>query len=113
WEEEPAGETALNLKGNLVPDSLVASIKKNKVALKGPLATPIGKGFKSVNIQLRQLFDLYSNIRPCKSVPGVETKFNNVDMVIVRENTEGLYAGLEIFDERLKISDSIARITEN
>jgi isocitrate dehydrogenase (NAD+) len=112
WEEEHAGEVALSLKGSLVPDSLVSSIAKNRVALKGPLTTPIGKGFKSVNLQLRQLFDLYSNIRPCKSIPGVNTKFNNVDLITIRENTEGLYSGLEFWDERLKISDSIARITE-
>lgn len=112
WEEELAGETALNLKGSLVPSSLVDSIAKNKIALKGPLTTPIGKGFKSVNLQLRQLFDLYSNIRPCKSITGVDTKFNNVDLVTIRENTEGLYSGLEVWDEKLKISDSIARITE-
>lgn len=112
WEEELAGETALNVKGKLVPDSLVDSISKNKVALKGPLTTPIGKGFKSVNIQLRQLFDLYSNIRPCKSIPGIETRFSNVDIITVRENTEGLYSGLETWDERLGISDSIARITD-
>lgn len=111
WEEEIAGETALNQKGKLVPDSLIDSLKKNKVGLKGPLATPIGKGFKSVNIQLRQLFNLYANIRPCKSIPGVKTRFENVDLVIVRENTEGLYSGLEVYDERLGISDSIARIT--
>ena len=112
WEDELAGETALNVKGKLVPDSLVDSISRNKVALKGPLTTPIGKGFKSVNIQLRQLFDLYSNVRPCKSIPGVETRFSNVDIITVRENTEGLYSGLETWDERLGISDSIARITE-
>lgn len=112
WEEEIAGETALNLKGQLVPDSLVDSVNRNKIALKGPLTTPIGKGFKSVNIQLRQLFDLYSNIRPCKSIAGVDTRFSGVDLITVRENTEGLYSGLELWDERLKISDSIARITE-
>ena len=112
WQDELAGETALNVKGKLVPDSLVDSISRNKVALKGPLTTPIGKGFKSVNIQLRQLFDLYSNVRPCKSIPGVETRFSNVDIITVRENTEGLYSGLETWDERLGISDSIARITE-
>jgi len=112
WEIEAAGEKALKEKGILVPDSLVQSIKKNKIALKGPLATPIGKGFKSVNIQLRQLFNLYSNIRPCKSIAGVNSRFENVDLVIIRENTEGLYSGLELFDERLKISDSIARVTE-
>lgn len=112
WETEIAGEIALKEKGQLVPDTLVTSVQKNKIALKGPLTTPLGKGFKSVNIQLRQLFDLYSNIRPCKTLPGVVTRFENVDMVIIRENTEGLYAGLEMFDERLKISDSVARITE-
>jgi len=112
WEDELAGEIALNQKGSLVPNSLVDSISRNRIALKGPLTTPIGKGFKSVNIQLRQLFDLYSNGRPCKSIPGVETRFNNVDLVTIRENTEGLYSGLETWDERLKISDSIARITE-
>lgn len=112
WEEELAGEAALNTQGALVPDSLVQSIRTNKIALKGPLTTPIGKGFKSVNIQLRQLFDLYSNIRPCKSLPGVETRFQNVDLVIVRENTEGLYAGLETYDEHHHIADSIARISE-
>jgi isocitrate dehydrogenase (NAD+) len=111
WEEENAGQTTLSESGELIPQSLLDSIEKNKVALKGPLTTPVGKGFKSVNVQLRQLFDLYQNIRPCVTTPGIETKFSGVDLVIFRENTEGLYSGLEFFDERLQIADSINRIT--
>jgi isocitrate dehydrogenase (NAD+) len=112
WEEENAGQSALENKGELIPKSLLSSIEKNKTALKGPITTPVGKGFKSVNIQLRQHFDLYSNLRPCKTIPGVITRYENVDLVIVRENTEGLYSGLEYYDERLEISDSVARITK-
>jgi isocitrate dehydrogenase (NAD+) len=112
WEEENAGQAVLDATGELIPKSLLKSIEKNKLALKGPISTPLGKGFKSVNIQLRQYFDLYSNIRPNKSIPGIKTRFENVDLVIVRENTEGLYSGLEVYDERLEISDSIARITK-
>jgi isocitrate dehydrogenase (NAD+) len=112
WEEENAGQAVLDATGELIPKSLLKSIEKNKLALKGPISTPLGKGFKSVNIQLRQYFDLYSNIRPNKSIPGIKTRFENVDLVIVRENTEGLYSGLEVYDERLGISDSIARITK-
>jgi isocitrate dehydrogenase (NAD+) len=111
WEEENAGQTTFDAMGELIPESLIASLKKNKVALKGPITTPVGKGFKSVNVQLRQMFDLYSNVRPAKTTPGVNTRFDNVNLVLFRENTEGLYAGLEMFDERLQISDSIARVT--
>ncbi|MBX9850642.1 MAG: NAD-dependent isocitrate dehydrogenase, partial [Cytophagaceae bacterium] len=112
WEEENAGPEALEKKGKLIPDSLVESLKRNKIALKGPISTPIGKGYKSINIQLRQLFDLYSNVRPSKNTPGITTPFDNVDLILVRENTEGLYSGLEVYDERLGIADSIARITK-
>jgi isocitrate dehydrogenase (NAD+) len=112
WEEINAGQTSVDNGGKLIPDELIASLKKNKIGLKGPITTPVGKGFKSINVQLRQLFDLYANIRPCKNIPGLITKFSNVDLVIVRENTEGLYSGLEFYDERLGISDSIARITK-
>lgn len=111
WEEENAGQTTFESKGELIPDSLLDSIERNKVALKGPISTPIGKGFKSINVTLRQRFDLYQNVRPCRSTAGIETPFKNVDTVLFRENTEGLYSGLEFFDERLQISDSIARIT--
>ena len=74
---------------------VLESIKNNKVALKAPVTTPIGKGFRSVNVQLRKDLDLYANLRPCKNLPGIETRFNNVDLVVVRENTEDLYAGIE------------------
>jgi isocitrate dehydrogenase (NAD+) len=111
WEEENAGQSTLDIKGELMPKSLLSSIERNKIALKGPISTPIGKGFKSVNIQLRQHFELYSNLRPCKTIPGIKTRFENVDLVIVRENTEGLYSGLEYYDERLEIADAVARIT--
>jgi isocitrate dehydrogenase (NAD+) len=112
WEEEIAGPEALEKKGELIPKSVVESIRKNKIALKGPISTPIGKGYKSINIQLRQAFDLYANVRPSKTTPGIKTRFDNVDLVIIRENTEGLYSGLETWDERLGIADSIARITK-
>lgn len=112
WEEENAGPEALEKKGELIPGSLIESIRKNKVALKGPITTPIGKGYKSINIQLRQLFDLYANVRPNQSIPGIKTRFDNVDLVMIRENTEGLYSGLEMYDERLEIADSVARITK-
>lgn len=111
WEEENAGQTTFDAMGELIPATLIASLNKNKVALKGPITTPVGKGFKSINVQLRQMFDLYSNVRPAKTTPGVNTRFDNVNLVLFRENTEGLYAGLEMFDERLQISDSIARVT--
>ncbi|WP_162053989.1 isocitrate/isopropylmalate dehydrogenase family protein [Pontibacter pamirensis] len=111
WEEENAGQTTFDAIGELIPSTLIASLNKNKVALKGPITTPVGKGFKSVNVQLRQMFDLYSNVRPAKTTPGVNTRFENVNSVLFRENTEGLYSGLEIFDERLQIADSISRVT--
>lgn len=111
WEEENAGQTTLESVGELIPESLIKSVEKNKVALKGPITTPVGKGFKSVNVQLRQKFDLYQNVRPCVTSQGIKSRFEDVNLVIFRENTEGLYAGLEYFDERLQIADSISRVT--
>ena len=111
WEEHIAGADALELHGALIPDNLIESIKRNKIALKGPIATPIGKGFRSINVQLRQMFDLYANVRPGKTIEGIETPFNNVDLVTFRENTEGLYSGLEIMDEKNQIADGFNRIT--
>ena len=111
WDEENAGQTTLETVGELIPESLIQSVEKNKVALKGPITTPVGKGFKSVNVQLRQKFNLYQNVRPCVTTKGIESKFEGVNLVIFRENTEGLYAGLEYFDERLQIADSISRVT--
>lgn len=112
WEEVNAGMTTLEAGDELIPESLIQSVQTNKVALKGPITTPVGKGFKSVNVQLRHMFDLYQNIRPCKSTPGINSKFDNVDTVLFRENTEGLYAGLELYDDRLEMADSIARVTK-
>lgn len=111
WEEHQAGENALATAGALIPDALIESIKRNKVALKGPCGTPVGKGFKSVNVTLRQKLDLYANVRPGKTIPGVETRFSNVDLVTFRENTEGLYAGLEVYDEKLEMADAFNRIS--
>jgi len=95
WERHDAGVIAFKRFGATLPAELLASVKRNKVALKGPVTTPIGEGFTSVNVGLRKALDLYSNLRPVRNLPGVETRFQNVDLVIVRENTEDLYAGLE------------------
>ncbi len=96
WVELPAGAVALE-QGfeDVMPARTLAAIKAHKVALKGPVTTPVGKGFKSVNVQLRQKLNLYAAVRPVRSLPGVKTRYENVDMVIVRENTEGLYSGIE------------------
>jgi isocitrate dehydrogenase (NAD+) len=95
WDPHDAGVLALERHGKPLPDALIDSIRKNKVALKGPVTTPIGEGFTSVNVGLRKALDLYSNLRPVWNLPGVSSRFQGVDLVIVRENTEDLYAGLE------------------
>jgi len=98
WEEEYAGQTALDFFGELLPQKTLDSIRTNKVALKAPLTTPVGKGFRSVNVQMRKELDLYANVRPIVSLDGVKTPLESkkyIDLVIVRENTEGLYAGVE------------------
>jgi len=98
WEEMNAGQASFDECGELLPQALLDSIKKNKVALKAPLTTPVGKGFRSVNVQLRKELDLYANVRPIKTIEGILTPLSSaakIDMVIVRENTEGLYAGVE------------------
>lgn len=95
WDIQTAGAEVAEAEGTPLPQRVIDSIKKNKVALKAPITTPIGKGFRSVNVQLRKELDLYANLRPCKNIPTVKTKFDNVDIVVVRENTEDLYAGIE------------------
>ena len=95
WDIQTAGAEVAEAEGTPLPQRVINSIKKNKVALKAPITTPIGKGFRSVNVQLRKELDLYANLRPCKNIPTVKTKFDNVDIVVVRENTEDLYAGIE------------------
>jgi isocitrate dehydrogenase (NAD+) len=95
WETHLAGAEALRKHGTTIPKALIDSFKKNKVALKGPVTTPVGEGFASVNVELRQTFDLYANLRPIKNLPGVKARYQNVDLIVVRENTEGLYSGIE------------------
>ena len=95
WDLQTAGADVIVSEGRPLPKRVFESIKKNKVALKAPVTTPIGKGFRSVNVQLRKELDLYANLRPCKNLPNIKTKFDNVDIVVVRENTEDLYAGIE------------------
>jgi isocitrate dehydrogenase (NAD+) len=112
WERQLAGMTAAERAGDPLPAATVESIKKNNVALKGPLGTPIGAGFRSVNVTLRQQFDLYANVRPTMTIPGVPCRFSGVDIIMVRENTEDLYAGVEHYvDARRSAAESIAIIT--
>ncbi len=95
WEVVEAGEAMIEKCGTPLPQYVLDSIKKNKIALKGPLTTPVGKGFRSVNVTLRQELNLFANVRPARNLPGVETRFSGVDLIIVRENTEDLYGGIE------------------
>ena len=95
WDEHTAGLTALERGLDVLPDATINAIRQHGVALKGPCTTPVGDGFSSVNVQLRKKLDLYAAVRPVRSLPGVPTRFDNVDIVIVRENTEGLYSGVE------------------
>ena len=95
WETVDAGEAVMEQYGTPLPDHVLESIRRNKVALKGPITTPIGEGFRSVNVTLRQTLNLYANLRPARSMPGVVSRYDDVDLVIVRENTEDLYAGIE------------------
>jgi isocitrate dehydrogenase (NAD+) len=95
WDVHEAGVDVMEAAGTPLPDETLASIRANKIALKGPITTPIGTGFRSVNVALRHELGLYACLRPCKSYPGVRSRYDNVDLVIVRENTEDLYAGIE------------------
>ncbi len=95
WDIQTAGAEVAEVEGTPLPERVINSIRENKVALKAPVTTPIGKGFRSVNVQLRKDLDLYANLRPCKNLPNVKTRFENVDLIVVRENTEDLYAGIE------------------
>jgi isocitrate dehydrogenase (NAD+) len=95
WERHDAGVLAYKKYGETLPAALLDSVKRTKVALKGPVTTPIGEGFTSVNVGLRKALDLYANLRPVRNLPGIATRFQDVDLIIVRENTEDLYAGLE------------------
>ncbi len=114
WDEQVAGMAGVARFGDPIPDSTLDSIKRNRIALKGPLETPIGEGFRSINVALRKTFDLYANVRPAYSIaPG--GRYDNIDLVLVRENTEGLYVGIEhyirIGDDPRAAAESIAIIT--
>ena len=110
WDVQRAGMDVITEEGSPLPQRVLDSVKKNKIALKSPVTTPIGKGFRSVNVQLRKELDLYANLRPCVSLPEIKTRYENVDIVVVRENTEDLYAGIERqVDE--DTAESIKRIT--
>ena len=95
WETQPAGATAIGEFGTPLPPQLLESIRRNKLALKGPTETPVATGHRSVNVELRKQLDLYANLRPVESLPGVKSRYEGVDLVVVRENTEDLYSGLE------------------
>ncbi len=95
WEVMEAGEAVMAKEGTPLPQAVLDSILRNKVAIKGPITTPVGVGFRSVNVALRQTLGLYANLRPVRSIPGLKTRYDDVDLVIVRENTEDLYAGIE------------------
>ncbi len=114
WQEAEAGMGAFEKHGTPLPETTLESIEKTRVAFKGPLTTQVGSGFRSINVELRQRYDLYANVRPAKSWPGVKTRFENVDIVIVRENTEGLYCGLEHFLTRKHdVAESLAVVTRS
>jgi isocitrate dehydrogenase (NAD+) len=95
WDEQNAGAGVIARCGSPLPAAVLESIKKNRVALKGPITTPVGTGFRSVNVSLRKELDLYANVRPCKTYAGIASRYSDIDLVIVRENTEDLYAGIE------------------
>ncbi|TMB57509.1 MAG: isocitrate/isopropylmalate dehydrogenase family protein [Chloroflexi bacterium] len=95
WDRQQAGEATIEAEGTPLPDRVVESIRRTGTAIKGPITTPVGSGFRSVNVGLRQALDLYANVRPARSMAGVETRYEDVDLIIVRENTEDLYAGIE------------------
>ena len=111
WDRQEAGLGAFEDTGEPLPQATLDSIASTRLAFKGPLTTPVGAGFRSINVAIRQHFDLYANVRPCETLPNTSGPFEGVDLMLYRENTEGLYAGIEYFDERNQIADSINRIT--
>ncbi len=113
WEIQEAGEDVYRKEGSPLPQRVIDSIKKNKVAIKGPVTTPVGTGFRSVNVALRQTLDLYCCLRPCKSFKGAKTRYDDIDLVIVRENTEDLYAGIEFKKGERDTARLIDFVTEN
>jgi isocitrate dehydrogenase (NAD+) len=112
WEIQEAGSDVMDKYGTPLPDQVLESIRRNKVALKGPITTPIGTGFRSVNVALRRELDLYACLRPAKWYPGVRSRYQNVDLVIVRENTEDLYAGIEFEEGKPETAGLIQELSE-
>jgi isocitrate dehydrogenase (NAD+) len=115
WDVQNAGLDVVAEFGQPMPDHVLESIRKNRVAIKGPLTTPVGKGFRSVNVALRRDLDLFALVRPCKSYPGVRSRYSDVDLVIIRENTEDLYAGIEFAEGEpatLELIETIGRLGE-
>jgi len=112
WDEVIAGQEAIDKYGDILPQSVLESIKKNKVALKGPIITPIGEGFRSVNVAIRQALDLYACVRPAKTYPGVKSPYKDIDLVVIRENSEDLYAGIEFQGGNPETERLIAKIEE-
>ena len=112
WDVQEAGVDIMETAGTPLPDSVIESIRANRIAIKGPITTPVGHGFRSVNVALRKTLDLYACVRPCKSYPGVRSKYEDVDIVIVRENTEDLYAGIEFEKDTPENAAIIEKIIE-
>jgi len=115
WDEVIAGQEAIDKCGEILPKNVLDSIKKNKVALKGPIVTPIGEGFRSVNVAIRQALDLYACVRPAKTYPGVRSPYKDIDLVVIRENSEDLYAGIEFQEaqpETEKLIDLIEKYSQ-
>lgn len=113
WLEADAGMSAYEKSGTPLPEATMQSIDETRLAFKGPLTTMVGEGFRSINVELRKKYDLYANVRPAKSWPGVKTRFEDVDIVVVRENTQGLYVGLEHYlTPKKDIAESLAVVTK-
>ncbi|MBU9888823.1 MAG: isocitrate/isopropylmalate dehydrogenase family protein [Candidatus Omnitrophica bacterium] len=110
WDIQTAGLDIMDQEGTPLPDRVIESIRKNKIAIKAPITTPVGKGFRSVNVALRKELDLYACLRPCKSYEGVRSRYKNIDLVIVRENTEDLYAGIEFQKGTAPVAELIEHI---
>ncbi|OGX03623.1 MAG: isocitrate dehydrogenase [Omnitrophica bacterium RIFCSPLOWO2_12_FULL_50_11] len=115
WDIQDAGADLVDKEGTPLPSCLLESIRKNKIAIKAPVTTPVGTGFRSVNVALRKEFDLYACLRPCKSYPGVRSRYENIDLVVVRENTEDLYAGIEFkkgSPEAIAVIEQCSRLSQ-
>jgi isocitrate dehydrogenase (NAD+) len=110
FEKVDAGADVMKAEGTPLPDSVLDSIRRNKVALKGPITTPVGSGFRSVNVALRKALDLYANLRPVRSFKGIESRYDDIDIVVVRENTEGLYAGIERYTKEDRSEGETIRV---